>query len=87
MSLYTFLCLTIFWTQTTRRIFPSEPKKFPIYKGAVKKYDAQTFVKGCRDTFLKIVSLPENYRSEGGNSVHFWKALCPGFLKIPKSSP
>ena len=42
---------------------------------------------GCRDTFLKIVSLLENYRSEWGKSIHFWKALCTGFPKIPKSLP
>ena len=34
---------------------------------------------GCRDTFLKIVSLLKNYRSEWGKSIHFWKALCTGF--------
>ena len=42
---------------------------------------------GCRDMFLKIVSLLQNYRSEWGKSIHFWKALCTGFLKIPKSLP
>ena len=30
---------------------------------------------GYRDTFLKTVSLLENYRSEWGKSIHFWKAL------------
>ena len=40
---------------------------------------------GCCDTFLKIVSLLENYRSEWGKSIHFWKALCTGFSKIPNS--
>ena len=38
-------------------------------------------------TFLKIVSLLETYRSEWGKSIHFWKALCTGFSKIPKSLP
>ena len=42
---------------------------------------------GCRDTFLKIVSLLENYTSEWGKSIHFWNALCTGFSKIPKSLP
>ena len=42
---------------------------------------------GCRDTVLKIVSLLKNYRSEWGKSIHFWKALCTGFSKIPKSLP
>ena len=39
----------------------------------------------CRDTFLKIVSLLKNCRSEGGKSIHFWEGLCTGFSKISKS--
>ena len=39
---------------------------------------------GCRDMFLEILSLLENCRSEGGKSVHFWKALCTGVSKIPR---
>ena len=42
---------------------------------------------GYCDTFLKIVSLLENYRSEWGKRIQFWKALCTGFSKIPKSLP
>ena len=42
---------------------------------------------GCRNTFLKIVSLFKNYRPEEGKSIHFWKALCTGFPKISKSLP
>ena len=41
----------------------------------------------CCDTFLMTVSLLKNCQSEGGRSIHFWKALCNGFPKMPKSLP
>ena len=57
-------------------------------------YLLESFLKGgfhsnmeCHDMFLKIISLLKNYRSEGGKSIHFWKALCTAFSKIPKSLP
>ena len=31
--------------------------------------------------------ITENYRSEGGKSRHFWKALCIAFSKMPKLLP
>ena len=33
---------------------------------------------------FEVVSLLRNYTSEGGKSMHFWKALYTGFPKIPK---
>ena len=41
---------------------------------------------GSHDTFLKIVSLLQNYMPERGKRMHVWKALCTGFPKIPTTS-
>ena len=38
---------------------------------------------GYPSMFLKILLL-KNYRSEGGKSIFFWKALCIDFSKMPK---
>ena len=37
---------------------------------------------GCRDTFLKIVSLLENYRSEWGKRIHLRSNLNASFLNL-----
>ena len=41
---------------------------------------------GCCDTFLKIVSLLENYRSEWGKSIHFGNASLPQVLHVKSYS-
>ena len=36
---------------------------------------------GCRDTILKKAPQGKNYRSQGGKSIHFWKALITSFTE------
>ena len=40
---------------------------------------------GCRDTILKKAQYGKNYRSQGGKSIHFWKALTTSFTETSKS--
>ena len=41
----------------------------------------------CRDMILKKAPLGKNYRSQGGKSIHFRKALITSFTATSKSSP